>query len=95
MPRARRPTCRAAAESRLACLGVFLTVTGRLLAVRSVGKYVKCLGNIRNFQGKKNIGANLICLVKDPNQIMFHYLQAITVHKANTTANVRRSSALL
>ena len=62
---------------------------------RREGKYVKCIGNIRLFQGKRNIGANMIRLVKDPNQIMFHYLQAITVHKANTTANVRRSSALL
>ena len=52
----------------------------------AVGKYVKCLGSVRNFQGKKNIGANGITLVKDPNQIMFHYLQAITVHKANSTA---------
>lgn len=52
----------------------------------SVGVYVKCLGSVRNFQGKKNIGANLITLVKDPNQIMFHYLQAISVHKANSTA---------
>ena len=62
---------------------------------RREGKYVKCIDNIRLFQGKRNIGANMIRLVKDPNQIMFHYLQAITVHKANTTANVRRSSALL
>lgn len=56
---------------------------------------MKCLGNIRNFQGKKSIGAIMICLIKDPNQIMFHYLQAITVHKAHTSANVRRSPRAL
>eukprot|EP01043_Picozoa_sp_COSAG02_P095585 COSAG02_NODE_31932_length_525_cov_0.692488_1_plen_110_part_10 len=60
-----------------------------------VGKYVKCIGTIRNFQGKKSIGAMIICLVKDPNQIMFHYLQAITAHKAHTSANVRRSPRAL
>ena len=47
----------------------------------AVGKYVKCMGNIRNFQGKKSIGAIMIRLIEDPNQIMYHYLQAITVHQ--------------
>ncbi len=60
-----------------------------------VGKYVKCLGHMRNFQGKKSIASTMICLINDPNQIMFHYLQAITVHKAHTSANVRRMPGAL
>lgn len=62
-----------------------------MTAARRVDTYVKCIGNIRNFQGKKSIGAIMINVVKNPNQIMFHYLQAITVHKAHTTANVRHT----
>ena len=61
---------------------------------RREGKYVKCIGNIRLFQGKRNIGANMIRLVKDPNQIMFHYLQVIQTHQERQQAAVRPSSHL-
>lgn len=60
-----------------------------VLTSRREGKYVKAIGTLRVFQGKRNIAANTICLVKDPNQIIFHQLQAISVYNEFSKASVR------
>ena len=62
--------------------------------MRREGKYVKAIGSLRFFQGKRNIAANTICLVKDPNQIIFHQLQAISVYNEMSKAVVRLSCSL-
>jgi len=56
------------------------------------GKYVKAIGTLRVFQGKRNIAANTICLVKDPNQIIFHQLQAISVYNEFSKASGSQGS---
>ena len=81
--RAQRCTCMCADH---------LGLTGRASGVRRTGKYIKAIGTLRVFQGKRNVAANTICLVTDPNQIIFHQLQAISVHSELTKASVRTAS---
>jgi hypothetical protein len=62
-------------------------------SVTSVGKYVKVIGTPRVFQGKRNIAANIIRLVEDADQIIFHHLHAISVYTQLTQSTVSRRPA--
>ena len=43
------------------------------------GKYVKVIGSLRTFGGGRSVNANIIRLVEDHNQIMYHFLDAMKV----------------
>ncbi|KAJ3221079.1 DNA-directed RNA polymerase I subunit rpa2 [Clydaea vesicula] len=44
------------------------------------GVYIKVFGNLRDYKGKRSIGAHKLILVLNPDMITYHNLEAIYVH---------------
>ncbi len=48
-----------------------------------VGAYVRVTGSLKTFHNRKNVQAFRLTLIRDPNEITFHFLEAIYVHLYN------------
>jgi replication factor A2 len=47
------------------------------------GAYVRVTGSLKTFNNRKNVQAFRLTLIRDPNEITFHFLEAIYVHLYN------------
>lgn len=56
---------------------------GRAKQVLEQGMYVRVVGSLKSFSGKRNVHANRVRKVEDSNEIMFHGIEAVYVHLYN------------
>ena len=48
-----------------------------------VGAYVRVTGSLKTFNNRKNVQAFRLTLIRDPNELTFHFLEALYVHLYN------------